>query len=55
MEGAYIADFPLFPEETHKTLKNLTQDGYLFSKEKGHFALTHKGTLFYDFVASEII
>ncbi len=55
LEGAYIDDFPPLPEDTHKTLKNLLQEGYLFSKYPGHFALTYKGTLFYDFIASELI
>ncbi len=55
IEGAYITDFPPLPQETQKALLSLQKEGYLLSKEPGHFSLTHKGTLFYDFVASELI
>ena len=53
LEGVTITDFDL-PQETLVQIDRLVEGGYLYKKD-AHVALTERGTLFYDTVASELI
>lgn len=53
LRGVEIGKFDL-PETTHKTLKNLEDEGYLL-REGQTLKLSEKGLLFYDTVASEFV
>ncbi len=53
VEGVDLKKWGPLPKETEETIARLIEEGYLEKKER--LALTERGLLFYDTVASEII